>query len=162
MTKEIKRKLIAFISSSVVLFNSFAFLKGSKDSDEIIYNSEYRYLSSSVPFAYYNDKCVYIGYRFNETDENNIYIIDGRYLHDPDVRVIDSYKICNLKDIKNIVKILMEYENEFPSKWERTSKAMELEWLIHNCCYYLDIETNRSGDVDFNNEDENKYLILKK
>ena len=160
MKKEMKRKLFALISSYIVLFNSYCSFK-NKSEHEIIFNDKY-YCYSSIPFATYNDKNVYIGFLYNYKDSDNIYILDGRFLKDPNMKIINSYLITDVNDINNIIKIIEEYETRFPSRWDRTSKSMKNEWLVHNFCYYFNIETPRSGDVDLNNADENKFLILKK
>jgi hypothetical protein len=160
MKKEMRRKLCALLSSYIVLFNSFILLKNNND-DEVVYNDNY-YLFCSDPFAYYKDKEIYIGYRYNVNDKDNIYIVDGRYLRDSNMKVVNSYRINDTKDMENIIKVICEYEDMYPTRWDRTPESMKYEWIIHNFCYLFDIEPHRSGDVDFNNADENKYLILNK
>ena len=34
---------------------------------------------------------------------------------------------------------------------------MKNEWLIHNICYKLNIEQNRTSEVDLDNNEEEKY-----
>ncbi len=159
MKKELKAKLLLLVTTYSVLFNSMFSKKAY--ADEIEYNDNYHYLSSE-PFAYYNDKKIYIGHYADRTDESNIYIIDERGLRDSDLKICDSYKIVSIKEMKGIIDILCEYENNYPSNWNRSKESMLLEWVAHNLCYYLDIEAHRSGDVDLNNADELNYRLIKK
>ena len=86
--------------------------------------------------------------------DDNIYVIDSRYDDDPNMIVYNSYKIKSLEEIKEILKILKEYERQYPSKWERSILSMEYEWIVHNLAYYLNIYPENSKDVDLNNTDE--------
>ena len=68
--------------------------------------------------------------------------------------VYNSYKIKSLDEIKELLKILKEYERQYPSKWKRSILSMEYEWIVHNLSYYLNIYPDSSKDVDLNNADE--------
>ena len=37
---------------------------------------------------------------------------------------------------------------------------MENEWFIHNLCYYLNLETHRTSEVDLDNNAEENYKNL--
>ena len=56
-----------------------------------------------------------------------------------------------------IIDILLKYEEENPSEWERTRDSMYWEWYFHN--YYCNngVEIERTKDVDLDNNDEKTY-----
>ena len=74
--------------------------------------------------------------------------------------------ICNSNQIKNrndqieILKIILEYENKYPSNWNRNLDSMMNEWIIHNICYELNLEKPRTEQVDLDNNDEKKYSFI--
>ena len=68
--------------------------------------------------------------------------------------VYNYYKIKSIEEIKELLKILKEYERQYPSKWERSVLSMEYELIVHNLAYYLNIFPESSKDVDLNNADE--------
>ena len=113
----------------------------------------------------YNNKKIYIGSEdviLDLQDDNNIYIVDSRFQKDPNISIKNSYKIRNIYDIENILRILKEYERIYPSNWNRSIYSMELEWIIHNWCHILYINRDHTTDVDLNNNDENTYRLIKK
>ena len=114
-------------------------------------------------FVTYKNKDIYIvgedlAKELKDTNPNNIYIIDDRCDEDPDMSICNSYKFKNIDDINTIINLLIEYEEKYPSSWNRSTKSMKNEWLIHNICYFLNIEKSRTEQVDFNNNDEEIYL----
>lgn len=90
----------------------------------------------------------------------DVTIVDGRDSKNPDIRVVDSYKINDIKTMKAIINEIIEYnKNNNEYNWKRSEESMLREWLIHNICYYLGIMTENSGSVDFNNSEENFYSL---
>ena len=150
----------------LVLFAYITFLFAPKDikcdnKTPIIYNTEYQ-MGSDMPYATYNGKEIYITdeehlQEIIDKNPDDICIIDGRNQSDPYLSVFDSYKIKKLKDIHAILNILLAYEQQFSSPWNRTFSSMELEWLVHNFCYYISYETERAERVDLNNSDQDNY-----
>ncbi len=116
---------------------------------------------SSSAYARYKDGLIYIGdeeYILGlDPHEHDILVVDRRDSENPDMKVISSYQIDAPLVRKSIIEVLQEYEEEYPSLWERTTESMEAEWSIHNLFYQLDYEKERSSDVDFDNEDEEIY-----
>ena len=72
--------------------------------------------------------------------------------------VCNSYNFNKNEDINTIINLLLEYEKQNPSEWNRTFKSMKNEWIIHNICYFLNIQKSRTEQVDFDNSDEAVYL----
>ncbi len=125
------------------------------------YDANYELLNDSDAFACCNCGTVYIGnasfLRNIPKDDKIILIEDQRKGIDPNMKIYDSCSICNKEDRNDILEILGEYERQNPSNWDRSIDSMRLEWLMHNISYDLNIEHNRTTDVDLDNEDENKY-----
>lgn len=162
MNKELRRKLCALISSYVVLIGCY--VSSCHKDNSVVYNEKYIYQSSDA-YAYFNDGKIYICNsiiidKIRDDSSNDIYIIDDRFKYDPNFRICNSYEITNLNDMNKILEVLLEYEKDYPSDWDRTIKSMRREWLMHNLCYYFDVEKHRTSEVDLNNDDENKYLSL--
>ncbi len=112
-------------------------------------------------YATYSCGSVYIGDRcfLNEINcsEGDVLVEDLRDDNDPNMKIINSMEIDD-KNIRNeILEILCDYEEEYPSKWNRSIDSMRLEWFMHNIGYTNGLETRRTKDVDLNNEDEEKY-----
>ena len=118
-------------------------------------------------FKEYQRGIVYIGDEsFLESianiGENDILVLDARDDEDPNMKVYSSYLINNSNIQNEIIKILIDYEEENPSLWNRSIKSMQREWYVHNLMAMLSYKKERTMDVDFNNADEEKYKILKK
>lgn len=132
----------------------------TKSHSNITYNENYIY--GKTPYASYNTKDIYIvnGKKIKNINlsNENIYIIDDRYNKDPDMSICNSYQFKNIDEINAILQMLIEYESKYPTDWDRTYKSMKNEWIIHNICYFLNIQTSRTEQVDFNNDDEEIYL----
>jgi hypothetical protein len=90
-------------------------------------------------------------------NSNDILVLDLRSHSDPDMKVIDSYKITDPISMDKVINTILEYENNDPSEWQRTYDSMKYEWVMHNFAYYMNYQLERSKDVDFNNNDEFKY-----
>ena len=133
----------------------------SKESS-IKYNDDFN--ENSICFAEYDNKKIYIG---NEEliasliedydNDNNIYIIDTRSSRDPNMSIRNSYKIDNKEDVKIVLRIIQEYNNRYPSNWNRTYYSTYLEVLAHYYGYVVGIKKESATHVDLNNADENKY-----
>ena len=158
----LSKRLKATIALFIITFT----VKSSNQSKDIkiTYNDSFR-VNGCHTFATYKDKEIIIGSKhfiesLNQND-NNIYIIDERFSSDPDLSICESHKIYHLTQMKDILDILMEYEQRYPSKWDRTYKSMLNEWIIHNICYYLKHEIERTKQVDFDNSDEQLYINIR-
>lgn len=127
---------------------------------KIIYNKEYNITHDSL-YASFNEKNVYIGKTENNNhnaSSKNIYIYDNRNKDNPNMTIYNSYKITNIVDMLKLLQILTAYESEYPSEWNRSINSMLIEWIVHNICYYLEFEQNRTKEVDLDNAEEIKYL----
>ena len=149
MNNRRKKAFALFVIYSLIIFKL-----NSRRNIKVNYNEEYDKYSDGC-FACINDKNIFIVEdKDGAYDDNNIYVIDSRYDNDPNMIVYNSYKIKSLDEIKEILKILKEYERQYPSEWERSILSMEYEWIVHNLAYYLNIYPDSSKDVDLNNADE--------
>lgn len=135
-------------------------------SNTLKYIKNTNYIYNSVePFSYCDNGNIYIvndyiiDHIYNK-NTNDIYVIDQRNNMDPNMQIINSYKVTSRKQMIEILKVLNEYEKDYPSRWNRTKNSMLNEWFIHNICHQLGIKTINSESVDLNNEDETKYTIL--
>ena len=126
------------------------------------YKSNYVILDESDDaFASYSEGLIYIGneefLKSVDACDGDILILDERNLSDPNICIYNSCEIKD-KDLRNdILEVVCFYEEMYPSKWDRSIESMRLEWLCHNASYYFNYETERSSEVDLNNEDEEKY-----
>jgi hypothetical protein len=158
----LNRKLKATIALLIITLS----VKSSNQSKEVktTYNDFFK-INGCHTFATYKGKDIIIGSKYfiesQKKDDNNIYIIDERFSTDPDLSICESHQIYSLKAMKDIIDILMEYEKRYPTKWDRTYDSMLKEWLIHNICYYLNHERERTRQVDFDNSDELLYINLR-
>ena len=107
------------------------------------------------------------------TDENvslphkTVKVVDQRKAKDPNMKIVDSYKIKSKENMKLILEALLEYNQENPvdPAWERTLNSMIIEWDAHNFGYdkgdiaeffgRKDVKP-RCKDVDLNNLDEGR------
>ncbi len=90
----------------------------------------------------------------------NVAIIDKRDSLNPDIRIVDSYKINDINTMKAIINEIIEYnKNSNKYNWNRSEKTMLREWLVHNLCYYLGIMPENTASVDFNNSEESFYSL---
>ena len=152
-----KKKSIIILSTCLILL----FTPKIKSSEEIIYNEEY-VMESTMPFATLGNSNIYIGNRefidaIRDDSTDDIYVIDQRDSSNPNMKVCNSYEIRDIDEIKRIVEILLQYELKYPSDWDRTKEAMLKEWIIHNICYDFSFRTNRTREVDLDNNDEKIY-----
>lgn len=56
---------------------------------------------------------------------------------------------------------MLHYNNENPTNpaWTRTAWSIVVEWVAHNGAYYLNVQRDRTGDVDLDNNDEGKTIF---
>lgn len=134
----------------------------NKPNIEIMENSNY--------FGKYSKGKIYIGdinflKALNNKENGDVLVLDARdSKDDPCLKILDSSSIIDEKDRDDIIKVLCRYEELFPSDWKRSFDSMKIEWYVHNLLYYLNIERDRTKDVDLNNADEEMYnnKVLKK
>lgn len=117
--------------------------------------------TESESFATYGKYKLYFG---SEEDLNyymdnpyNICIVDGRFGDNPNFRICDSFRITNDEDMFNILAVLLEYEKENPSDWNRTIEGLQIEWVAHNMSYEYGLLRDRSGSVDLDSKDAILY-----
>jgi hypothetical protein len=131
---------------------------------EHTYKPEYQIINyeESDAFATYSLGSIYIGDMSYISSLHNllptdILVVDERDSDDPNLKIIASYKIDD-KDIRDeIIEVLEVYELMYPSKWNRSLKSMRLEWFVHNLLHDFNYKLDHTTDVDFNNEDEQKF-----
>ena len=157
-----KRKLKA-----LALAASLAFLGVPSYEGKQVSNYEIIEESKNKAFARYRRGLVYIG---NEkflskvkVNENDILVLDCRNAPDPNMKIISSYLISDDRDRREILEILLKYEEKYPSAWNRTLSSMLVEWYVHNLMHFWGYELDRTTDVDLSNADEVVYYdVLKK
>jgi len=147
-----------------------AVLVSSLIGASLLYNHEHAYhpeyqitnYEESDAFATYSLGSIYIGdmayiRSLHNVLPTDILVVDERDTDDPNLKIIASYRIDD-KDIRDeILEVLEAYELMYPSKWNRSLKSMRLEWFVHNLLHDFNYELHRTTDVDFNNEDEEKF-----
>ena len=133
---------------------------------DISINEEYK-IYSSEPYARYSDGNIYIGKKsyidkIRDDETNDIYIIDDRNNINSNMSICNSYEIKNNKLKSDILNVLLKYEEEYPSRWNRTKNSMLIEWIVHNYCYNLTFRRESTQHVDLDNKDEKKYSYISK
>ena len=156
-----KKKIFLLLSTYIIFLFTPKMSACAKEKEPIKYNRGYTY-ESTTPYAYCNGKLVYIANREQilellKDDNTGIFIIDDRSISNSDMAVYNSYKIVNKKEMTDIIDIILHYESEHPSNWNRTATSMKNEWDIHNICYYCNIDRNSTREVDFDKSDETRY-----
>lgn len=93
----------------------------------------------------------------------DVLIVDERnYKKNPNVKVIDSYRITDQDEMLEIIRFILDWEQEYPTEWERTETSMLREWKFHDLCNMLGIKVTHAKDVDFDNKDEKYYVRVRK
>ena len=114
-------------------------------------------------YASYSEGLIYIGDEdfLEELDcvqEGDVLVEDERLKPDnPNMKVYQSCDIHSVQEMNEILSVLCEYEEEYPTDWERSISSMKLEWVCHNLSYDFCIRRDRSTDVDFDNREEELY-----
>ena len=89
-------------------------------------------------------------------NQNDILVLDEREENE-NIKILDSYKIDD-KDMRNIILcVIEEYEQQYPTRWERSIESMRTEWEAHNTFYNLNYRISSTKDVDFENNEEEFY-----
>ena len=156
MNKARKSIFLVMLSFSILTFQKSPILTDDElGVRDLIFHSKYK------------DGNVYIGTK-EEYEEvkgvlksEDVFILDERKREDPNMKVYDSYKINDLENQREILKIMRIYEELYPSDWNRSMKSMLIEWEVHNILYHMNYKMVRTKDVDFNNVDEEMYRTLK-
>ncbi|MBQ4032194.1 MAG: hypothetical protein II625_10605 [Bacilli bacterium] len=156
--KKMKRKILA-ISASILILTTYYNI-------DHVYHPSYEIMDENPcgPFGCYSCGYIYIGDKeylssLTNLTENDILVEDQRFSSDPNMKIYSSYRIDD-KDLRNeILEVLCQYEECYPSPWDRTIESMRLEWLMHNISYFFNHEQNRTGDVDLNNEEQEYYDV---
>ncbi len=163
MNQDKRRRIYALISAYIMLIGCYF---SSWKKQDVVYNESYQYQSSD-PYAYFGNGKVYICDEYTigqirDDSTNDFYIVDSRSNRDPDIKICNSYEVLDPIKMYKLLNILLRYESEYPSEWNRSLISMILEWMGHNFGYYSNIEQHRTSEVDLNNADENKYSLLNK
>jgi hypothetical protein len=162
MTKKRKVKFIL-----VALATSFIILSCENAQGYTRYNPNYKILEGEEAYGEYSLGRVYIG---NEDyinslvqEENNVYVLDERE-EGQNIKILNSYKITNRNYQTDILNIINDYEEKYPTEWDRSIETMITEWNAHNFCYNIHYRRDHTTDVDFENSEEEFYQrkILKR
>ena len=111
---------------------------------------------------------IYIGNKkyiesLSDVGTHDVLVIDERRSEDPNLKIIDSYKVVRPSVRNEIIDALLYYEEKYPSKWDRSKPSLVNEWDAHNIMHFFGVRTDRTTDCDFNNADEKAYTLkLKK
>lgn len=159
---KLKRRICLLMAVCTVFFSSPQKVQSEiKSSKEYYSDEEYEILAN---YSCSNGKEIVISKSFSqdyvrENSDNTIFVVDSRYDKDPDMVICDSYKVIDLKTMREILTILKEYENNNPTEWDRSIDSMINEWVIHNLGYYFGYKRESTIDTDLNNSDEESYVI---
>ncbi len=159
MQKNNRKKVIIYLSAMLILLNLFNIKNKKINKDKQLTSSdvhsfEYSYGKGNVYFCNSLDAIAELKETIQESD---VIVVDQSDCNDPNMKVISSYKITNIEDMKKIIKIIKEFCNSNVSCWNRSVESMENEWIIHNLCSNFHIKRSSTDDVDFNNADEDFY-----
>lgn len=162
MKKISKNKKKFLILSTCIIFLITPKVKANNNV-KVSYNDEYQ-IDSIIPYASYRNTNIFISRegiinKIRNDNSNDIYIIDKRFLKNSNMSISNSYEIRNIDEMSIIIDIILEYERQYPSNWNRSKESMLNEWVIHNISYYLNIQRHRSKEVDLDNNDEKKYIL---
>ena len=72
-----------------------------------------------------------------------------------DLNIVDSYQICNIKKMENILTDALEKADEYNT--HRTMDSLINEWITHNLFYKLHLFRKSTKDCNF--ESEQKIII---
>lgn len=159
MLKNNRKRLIAYLSMMLILLS----LLNNRGENVTIeeYNSKQE--SSGTDFLYKEGNvyiCSSLRYGIelgNVCKDSDIIVIDQSDYNDPNMKILSSYKITDVEDMKHILEIIKKYCESKETSWDRSIESMQNEWIIHNICSSLLIRNDRTDDVDLNNSDEIIY-----
>lgn len=158
MNKQKAKKRLLAISAAILIGTTYY-------NTDHVYHPTYEIIDDAddKAFGSYSKGKIYIGsLNFLESLENlnedDILVQDQRFSYkNPNLKIFSSYRITDKEQRNEILEVLCEYEDCYPSPWDRSIESMRVEWAMHNFSYYLDNHRERTTDVDLNNEDEEKY-----
>ena len=147
------KRVLAFLEALIIVFMTRSCeAKTSPERDPAMIE---------VAYGSYDDGLIFIGDEFFleqiHPEEGDILVLDQRDARDPNMKIISSHLVRSARDRDAILQVLCQYEEEDPSRWERTFVSMKKEWRFHNWCHAFMVEPDRSADVDLNNADEEIY-----
>ena len=92
----------------------------------------------------------------NDREWNVVVIVDKRTASDPNMKILDSYRITDRIQQAEIAQLMLDYNASNPVEpaWSRTKNSLLEEWHLHNFAYGWWIKRHRTADCDFNNSDE--------
>ena len=166
MREEIRKNLIrkkAFMMACMYMFFSvYAQERANTYKDRnLSYSINSDYSQGECYFGSCDGHDIYFGsedeLKVFSNNENNICIIDSRLGLNPNYKICDSYKITNEQEMYNIIGVIMEYDNLYPSRWHRSLDGLQIEWYFHNLFYEMNILVDRSESVDLDMRD---YFIF--
>ena len=147
-----KKKLLAILTAIMMLNNPSA-------SSEDLLTPQGEYSNGRIFFGPKD----YIESIQESVGPYDVLIIDERdYKKNPNVKILDSYKIDDPMQMLEIIEFLDQYEKDNPTEWERSIISMIREWAFHNLLYSLQIKTSHTKDVDLDNIEENYYVRKRK
>ena len=98
------------------------------------YHPNYEILDENDAYAKYSEGYVYIGdeeylkgIKFKPGD---VLVLDERE-EKKNMKIINSYMITDKEFRNDIISIILAYENDYPSSWDRTAETMRDEWTVH-------------------------------
>ena len=129
-----------------------------------------------VPSPYGRDILITNDYYVNYMDDkysNFVVVVDIRInngnIYNPDIKIIDSYKISSDTEQYYILLAIEKYVKENPVKysteneWNRSIDSMKIEWDVHNFAYYylsFIFDKELSAHVDFDYADAEIYDLF--
>ena len=67
-----------------------------------------------------------------------------------DTCILDSYKVRNIKDMSDIIYGIRSHATKDMAVFSRSISSMIAEWRVHNLLYELNIQRDRTKDVNLN------------
>ena len=91
---------------------------------------------------------------------NGVRVVDARWCDNPDVQIRYSCEIRNKEEMKEILQIILKYNEQNPSspEWDRSLDSLIVEWDVHNQFFDWNIVRSSAEHVDLDNEDEGKVF----
>ncbi len=156
---------IAAILSCGIITNVRSCSGNIKMSKPPIINYEQYDIEDNPIFATYSEGKIYITENpqdITDEQEKDIVIADYRDIKE-DMQITSSYRINDISTQLKIIDLLLTYNELYPSDtpWNRTKNSMLNEWIAHNIAYLCNYERQSSESVDFENNEEERYNILK-
>ena len=160
MDKKKIKKLILLLTTYFTIILTVNASNGRNDKNEKYpYNPNPKYTIEA--YSTYSKGNIYIADKDTILDvlveSDDIYIIDDRNSPNPNMVVVNSYKIRSKEDIDRLIDTILQYEEENPSDWERTRASLYNELKLHNAGFDVGFQRIRTRNVDFDNEDEDKF-----